>query len=479
LCGPASRFPAAIGVFVMDVATPLLDQLRAAIGADAVTSGPDIEVRHLSDWTVTASADAAPLAVAYPRSTEEVASILRACNAQGVPVVPQGGLTGLVGGATPVAGCVALSLSRMRAVEEVDAAAATMTVQAGVPLQVIQEAADAVGLLFPLDIGSRGSCVIGGNVSTNAGGNRVLRYGMARDLVLGLEAVLADGTVMTSLNKMQKNNAGYDLKHLFIGSEGTLGVVTRLVLRLFPRPASICTAFCALPDYAAVLALLSRARAKLGGALSAFEVIWPEFYHLATTDHGVRPPLPAGSPVYVLMDSMGGDQEQDEATFHTLIESAHEDGMVTDAVLAQSVRESRDLWALRDSVVQFQRSFDPHVGFDVSIPIGRMQDFIDDCKAHLSARDATLRSLWFGHIADSNLHICIKKDPHNPTKAEIDDIVYARVRAFDGSVSAEHGIGLLKKRFLGFSRTPEELDIMRRLKTALDPRGILNPGKVF
>ncbi|MCW3473501.1 FAD-binding oxidoreductase [Limobrevibacterium gyesilva] len=463
----------------MDTSISVLAELRGAIGADSVMAGDAMEAKHFADWVVKAAEGAGPIAVAYPRSTADVSAILRVCHAHRIPVVPQGGLTGLVGGATPVAGCIALSLSRMRAVEEVDAAAATITVQAGVPLQVVQEAADAAGLLFPLDIGSRGSCVIGGNVSTNAGGNRVLRYGMTRELVLGIEVVLADGTVMTSLNKMLKNNAGYDLKHLFIGSEGTLGVVTRLVLRLFPKPESVCTAFCALPDYAAVLELLRRARGKLGGALSAFEVIWPEFYKLATTEHGVRPPVGAAAGVYVLMDSLGSDQEQDTAIFSALIEAALEDGVVDDAVIAQSYRESREFWSLRDSVAEFQRTFDPHVGFDVSVPIGRMQEFIDDCRAHLVARYAPVRALWFGHIADSNLHICVKQEPDGPTKKEIDQIVYGRVRAFGGSVSAEHGIGLLKKPYLEYSRSPVELDVMRRVKAALDPEGILNPGKVF
>ncbi|MBU6498620.1 MAG: FAD-binding oxidoreductase, partial [Rhodospirillales bacterium] len=235
----------------MDAPSPLIAALLAAIGSDALTSGAAMDARHFNDWAVTAKAADQPLAVVYPRSTAEVSTILRLCHAHRVPVVPQGGLTGLVGGAVPVAGCVALSLSRMRAIEEVDTAASTITVQAGVPLQAIQDAADDAGLLFPLDIGSRGSCLIGGNVSTNAGGNRVLRYGMTRELVLGLEVVLADGTVLSMLNKMQKNNAGYDLKQVFIGAEGTLGVITRIVLRLFPRPASTCTAFCALPGYGA------------------------------------------------------------------------------------------------------------------------------------------------------------------------------------------------------------------------------------
>jgi FAD/FMN-containing dehydrogenase len=463
----------------MDATTTLLDHLSAALGPGGLFAGDAMEPRHFTDWALAAAPEQRPLAVVLPRSTAEVAAVLSACNATGTPVVPQGGLTGLAGGATPVAGCIALSLARMRAIEEVDADAATLTVQAGAPLQSVQEAAEAAGFLFPLDIGSRGSCSIGGNVSTNAGGNRVLRYGMTRELVLGMEAVLADGTVLSSLNKMQKNNTGYDLKQLFIGAEGTLGIVTRLVLRLFPRPASLCTGFCALPSYDAVLDLLRRARAKLGGALSAFEVIWPEFYELATTAHGVRPPVPRGHAIYVLLDSMGSDQARDDAAFHDLIEAALADGVVEDAVIAQSHRESREIWALRDSVAQFQRTFDPQTGFDVSVPIGRMQDFIDTCRAALTARYAAVRTLWFGHIADSNLHLLVKLEPDGPTKTEIDDIVYDKVRAFGGSVSAEHGIGLLKKKYLAHSRTPAEIEVMRRIRAALDPAGILNPGKIF
>ncbi|HEY0421485.1 MAG TPA: FAD-binding oxidoreductase [Acetobacteraceae bacterium] len=457
----------------------LIDQLAAALGPGAVSGPGAMEPRHLGDWVVKSAPGEAPAAVAYPRSTEEVSAVLRICHALRVPVVPQGGLTGLAGGATPMAGCVVLSLARMREVEEVDAAASTITVQAGVPLQSVQDAADAAGLLFALDIGSRGSCLIGGNVSTNAGGNRVLRYGMAREQVLGIEVVLADGTVMTSLNKMLKNNAGYDLKHLFIGAEGTLGVITRLVLRLYPRPASICTAVCALPDYAAVLELLRRARAGLGGTLAAFEVLWPEFYTLATTEHGCRAPVPRGHGLYVLLESLGTDQETDAERFGAMIEGALEAGVVVDAAMAQSLRESRDMWAIRDSVTEFSRSFHPHVGFDVSVPIGRMQDFIDDCRAHLEALAPGTRTLYFGHIADSNIHLNVLQVPDGPTKQQIDAVVYARVREFGGSVSAEHGIGLLKKPYLPYSRTPVELEVMRRVKAALDPEGILNPGKVF
>ncbi len=461
----------------MDMA--FADELRAAIGTDAIREGIEMEPKHFGDWAVTVAEHDRPSAVVYPRTTDEVAAVLRACTAHGIPAVAQGGLTGLVGGAVPVAGCVALSLSRMKAIEEVDASSATITVQAGVPLQAIQDAADAAGMLFPLDIGSRGSCAIGGNVSTNAGGVRVLRYGMTRELVLGMEAVLPDGTVLSMLNKMQKNNTGYDLKQLFIGAEGTLGVVTRLVLRLFPKPASVCTAFCALPDYGATLEFLRRARTGLGGTLSAFEVMWPEFYQIATRAFGRRGPLEAGHDMYVLIEAMGTDQARDETQFSALIEQALEDGVVTDAAIAQSGRQVQEIWDIRDSVAEFSRTFHPHVSFDVSVPVGRIGEFVDATAATLQRKHQGIRALWFGHVADSNLHVCVKQDEGGPGKDEINDIVYASVRAFGGSVSAEHGIGLLKKKFLPMSRSPAELDVMRRIKAVLDPAGIMNPGKIF
>ncbi|HEX3349195.1 MAG TPA: FAD-binding oxidoreductase [Acetobacteraceae bacterium] len=453
--------------------------LRDAIGADGVRAGDGIEPKHFGDWAVTVPPESRPAVVVYPRSTEEVASVLRTCNEHRIPVVPQGGLTGLAGGAAPVPGCVALSLIRMRAVEEVDAAGTTMTVQAGVPLQVIQEAADAAGLLFPMDIGSRGSCQIGGNVSTNAGGVRVLRYGMTRDLVLGVEAVLADGTVLSSLNKMQKNNTGYDLKQLFIGSEGTLGVITRVVLKLFPKPVSVSTAFCALPDYDSVLEFLKRTRTGLGATLSVFEVMWPEFYALYCKNFERRPLPEGGSSINVLIEAMGSDHERDEAHFTATIEAAMEAGIITDAAIAQSGRQAAEIWELRDSVAEFSRTFGPHAGFDVSIPVARIGKFVRECGAVLERRQPGVRVLWFGHMADSNLHINIAIDQGGAPKQDIEAIVYGCVRDYGGSVSAEHGIGLLKRAYLGYSRTPAELAVMRRLKAALDPNGILNPTKIF
>ncbi len=456
----------------------LIEDLRGAIGANGVVAGSEAEPKHFGDWHVPMRQGELPAAVVYPTSTTEVAAVLRYCNEHGIPVVPQGGLTGLLGGATPVEGSVALSLARMRRIEAVDVAGATLTAEAGVPLQAIQEAADAAGMLFGLDIGSRGTCTIGGNASTNAGGNRVLRYGMAREMILGLEAVLADGTILSSLNTMLKNNAGYDLKQLFIGSEGTLGVITKVVVRLHPKPSSLATAFVALPSHAALLEFLGRARRELASTLAAFEALWPDFYHLATHEHGCRAPLPEGAACYVLMEAMGTDQERDDAAFASLIERALEDGTASDAVIAQNLREGREMWSLRDSVAEFPRTF-PHVGFDVSVPIVTVERFMADTRRAIDGLHQGLPILWFGHLADSNLHICVRLQKDGPGKKAIDAMVYGCVKAVGGSVSAEHGIGILKKPYLGYTRSPAEMEAMRRLKVAFDPKGILNPGKVF
>ena len=290
-----------------------LSRLQRKLGAQAVLLGADVPVRNGNDWS--ASLPQAPLAVVRPIDASGVSEAVLACRKAGLCYVPQGGLTGLCRGASPEAGWVGISLERMTGIEEIDPASATMTVRAGTSLETIQKAADERGMFFPLDLGSRGSCAIGGNLSTNAGGNRVIRYGMTRELVLGLEVVLPDGTVMTSLNKLIKNNAGYDLKHLFIGSEGTLGIITRAVLKLYPKPRSTMAALCAVPDYAAVLALLNAARSGLGPLLSAFEVMWPDYWDVITNRAGVRSPVGTGHGLYVLVEAQGTDEATDAPRF--------------------------------------------------------------------------------------------------------------------------------------------------------------------
>jgi FAD/FMN-containing dehydrogenase len=455
-----------------------LNALRGAVGEGQCLAGDDIGPHYLSD-TMLALTDGKPLAVLRPDSVAQVSAVLGLCNHAGVALVVQGGMTGLAGGATPQAGWVALSLERLRGIEEIDAASASMTVWAGTTLEEVQQAASAAGWFYPVDLGARGSCQIGGNIGTNAGGNRVIRYGMTRQQVLGLEVVLADGTVLSSLNKMLKNNAGYDLKQIFIGSEGTLGVITRAVLRLQPQPRSTCTALCALNDYASVVRLLQHLRQSLANSLSAFEMMWPDFYELITSLPDRPPALPHGHGAYVLVEALGADQAVDQAIFEAALGAAMDEGIVTDAVLAQSETQARALWAIRDGSGEFRRVFWPHVGYDVSIPTGALGEFVDACGAALRSRWPEVRTVFFGHVGDANLHIAVKVADGEQPEHELDELVYGLVRQWHGSISAEHGIGVLKRAYLRHSRTEPELAIMKALKRTFDPGGILNPGKIF
>ena len=360
---------------------PALDALHAALGSAFFPPG-SVPTRNRNDYSGLAPTD--PLAVARPADTAGVAATLRICNEHGVAVVPQGGLTGLCGGARAGSREVALSLERLVGIEEIDPASATMTVWAGTPLETIQQAAAEAGFFCPLDLGARGSCAIGGNLSTNAGGNRVIRYGMAREMVLGLEVVLADGTVMTSLNKMIKNNAGFDLKHLFIGSEGTLGVITRIVLRLFPKPASTMVAMCAAKDYSTVLQILGAARNGLGPTLSAFEVMWPDYWETAVNKIGVRNPFagdkePYGA--YVLVEALGTDPAVDGPRFEAWLEQLLESGTVPNAVVAQSVADQKALWGVRDACGEFHQIWPGHLAFDIGLPVSAMDEYARRCKA--------------------------------------------------------------------------------------------------
>lgn len=454
----------------------LVARLRKALPAEAILEGESLAGRT-EDWMHRQPVRASLLL--RPSSTAEVSAALALCHSAGQPVITHGGLTGLVHGTDTTQADVVLSLERMRRIEAIDPVQRVAVVEAGVTLQELQEAADAQGLAFPLDLGARGSATLGGNASTNAGGNRVLRFGMTREMVLGLEAVLADGTVVPAMNRLIKNNSGYDLKQMFIGAEGTLGVITRLVLRLREKPARQDVAFAAVPGFEALAALLKHMDRALGGSLSAFEVMWPEFYDLVTTPPAKgRAPVPHGSPYYVLIESMGGDPARDAERFEAALEKAAEDGLIADAALARSQAEVAAIWALRDDVLQTARWGMP-ITFDISVPIAGMEAYVGQVRAELRARWPQVRAFVFGHMGDGNLHLVISPDglPADAREA-LERIVYAPLESAGGAISAEHGIGLEKKAWLPVSRSAAEIALMRALKQAMDPKGILNPGRV-
>jgi FAD/FMN-containing dehydrogenase len=453
-----------------------LQTLIDIVGPDGVLTGDDVRARSVS-WADHSPCQA--LAIVRPANTEQVSRVLAACNAARQPVVPMGGLTGLVRGCVAGPGEVALSLERMHNIESVDPIGRTITLEAGVPLQVVQDEVEKHGLLYPVDFGARGSAHIGGSVATNAGGNGVIRYGMTRDSVLGLEAVLADGTVISSMNRMIKNNAAYDLKHLFIGSEGTLGIVTRLVLRLREVPRSTQTALAGCTKFSDVTSLLKHMDASLGGSLSAFEVMWNEFFRLVTTPPSKgTAPLSQDYPYYVLIESSGGDEARDQAQFEESLGAAIESGLVADAVIATSKAQRDSIWALRDDVEQFFRMGMP-VTFDISLPVGEMEAYVADALARLEKEWPAYRRFVFGHLGDGNLHFIVAGPPSREAKHGIERCVYEPLAARSGSVSAEHGIGLEKQPWLPLSRSPAELALMQQIKRALDPNGILNPGRVL
>ncbi len=454
----------------------LIQQLSAMLPPGAILQGQDVSQRKAGIWRddlINAQA------ILRPQTTEQVSAILKLCHAAGQSVVTHGGLTGLVAGADSRAEDIVLSMENMNLIEAIDETGRTMTVQAGVPLQVIQEAAEQKGLLFPIDLGARGSCTIGGNVATNAGGNRVIRYGMTRVQILGLEAVLADGTVISSMNKMLKNNAGYDLKQLFIGTEGTLGVVTRLIVKLQTAPSSHNAALLGLNSFADVVTLLNTIDGQLAGSLSAFEVLWRNFYQLVTTEPALAKPPLADYPYYVLLDTLGADQQQDQLDFQRVLEQALETGLICDAVIAKSQQERDKLWALRDDVEQVFR-YGPAMIFDVGLAIENMENYVSDVLKQWNQHFPDGHFFTFGHLGDGNLHFvaCVGEDTEQ-AREKIETALYKPLGAINGSISAEHGIGLEKKAYLHWCRSNEEIALMKTLKQALDPQGILNPGKIF
>jgi FAD/FMN-containing dehydrogenase len=464
-----------------------LDALRAAFAGRLLTDPAD-KAPFLTDWRHKWTGHA--LAVAQPDSTADVAAVLRWCHERRVAVVPQGGNTGLSGGATPDAGgrAIVLSTARLNRVRAVDPVSMTLTAEAGVTLQQVQEAAAAAGRLFPLSLAAQGTCTIGGNLATNAGGVQVLRYGNARALCLGLEVVTATGAVWDGMRALRKDNTGYDLRDLFIGSEGTLGVITAAVLQLFPRPAAQVAAFVAVPSPAAALALLSRAQQRLGPALTAFELVSDTCLGLVERHvPAARRPLAEASPWYVLMElsDARGEAEAVES-FESVLEAALEQGDATDAAVSASVAQFRSLWALREDISEAQGAEGPTIKHDIALPIVRIPEFIAATDASLGRHFPGLRMVVFGHLGDGNLHYNlsppaggIDKAAFAALEAPVNRLVHDAVHAHGGSISAEHGLGLLRRDESARYKSAVELQLMRAIKHALDPLDLMNPGKLL
>lgn len=449
------------------------------LASSHIITGDGLKTRYHHIWHMDEPLKA--LCVLMPTSTEEVSAILKICHHHNFPVVVHGGLTNLVGSTETKGDEVVISTEKLNVIEEIDEASRTITLGTGVILEKIHEATKAKNLLFPLTFGAKGSAQIGGIIATNAGGLRVLKYGMTRQLVLGLEVVLANGTILNSMKKIIKDNSGYDVKQLFIGSEGTLGVITKAILKLEEAPSSRNAAYVGFNDYERVVAFLKYMDGHLAGKLSGFELIWKNSYQQMTSaSDAVRPPLPYDYSYYVLIEALGSNIQQDQQDFQNLLERALEQNMILDAVMAQSPSDVDWFFRIREDVnnlVDFMKH-DQH--FDISLPIPLIGSYIAARYKSLEKIEGVEQIYAFGHVADGNIHFMIgKKNLSTDLKKEIDHCIYDGLQQIGGSVSAEHGIGVHKKAYLSISRTTEEIAVMKMLKHTLDPKGILNPGKIL
>ena len=465
-----------------------LDRIKTIVGPKGWTDDADAMRPHLEDWRGLFKGKARLLV--KPASTEEVAGVVAACSAAGIPIVPQGGNTSLCGASTPddTGDEIVLSLARMNRVRGLDAANHTITVEAGCILADVQTKAADADRYFPLSLAAEGSCMIGGNLSTNAGGTNVLKYGNARELVLGLEVVLPDGRIWNGLRGLRKDNTGYDLKQLFLGAEGTLGIITAAVLKLFPKPTDVRSAFCAVPDIASAVTLLGRARAESGDAVETFEfmprlVIDLVLKHFPDTED----PLQERYEQYVLLElvSTASGESNLGARLESILESAFEDGLVLDAAISQSEAQRQEFWKLRENASEAQKLEGASIKHDVSVPVSRIAEFYDAAWARVRQVDDTARLVGFGHVGDGNLHYNLQAPEGSDGKAfmakweRFNRAVHDTVVEMGGSISAEHGIGRLKRDELAHYKDAVSLDLMRTVKAALDPKGILNPGKVI
>ncbi|MDO9406474.1 MAG: FAD-binding oxidoreductase [Polaromonas sp.] len=465
----------------------LIDHLRSITGAAHVLADGDLTAYEL-DWRKRSRGKA--LAVVRPGNTAEVAAVVKACASAGVSIVPQGGNTGLVGGSIPDESGqqVVLSLQRLNAVRSIDAANLTMTVEAGCILQTLQETAEKAGFLFPLSLAAEGSCTIGGNLATNAGGTQVVRYGNARELCLGLEVVTANGEIWEGLSGLRKDNTGYDLRDLFIGSEGTLGIVTAATMKLYPLPAAQLTAWAAVPSMADAVTLLGLAHQHLGAGLTGFEVMG-QFALSLVAKHfpQQRVPFHQESPFCVLLENSDHESETHaREQFERLLETAFENGCVSDAVVAENLAQAHQLWHVRESIPMAQAEEGLNIKHDISIPVSRIPEFVEVTDAILQKAIPGVRLVNFGHLGDGNLHYNVQAPAEGDSKAflreqeeNVNSLVYDSVQAFEGSISAEHGVGALKLHKLEKHKSPVALGLMRAVKRGLDPHNRFNPGRVL
>ncbi len=461
--------------------------LKAALGSGGYCDTPDMLPPYTTSWR-NKWVGATPL-VALPATTEQVASVVRICAAHNIPIVPQGGNTGLVDGGVPTqkGNELLLSLKRMNKIRAFDPIGSTVTAEAGCILKNLQDSATEQGFLFPLSMASEGSATVGGAIATNAGGTAVLRYGNMRDLVLGLEVVLADGTIYTDLKGLRKDNAGYNLNHYFIGAEGTLGIVTAAVLKLYPAPRQTVTAIAAIPDATAALALLGAFRAACGEHVTAFEIMAHGALELVTRHFpAMRLPCATTTPFYLLIELTSANAAIPlRAMFETAAAQALDTGTMRDAVLAESGAQTEQFWSLREHVPPALRQEGRSIHFDISLPLDQIADFLDKTTQKITAAVPGTTVIPFGHIGDGNLHynMYLPRSMDDATqrvsKRRIQDIVFHDVTARHGSISAEHGIGMERKRELAEHRPAHDLDLMRRIKRAFDPQNILNPGRIF
>lgn len=456
----------------------LLTNLEAILGVTGLIRGEQVRQRA-SSWLDSSPNQA--LAIMRPSTSEELSKALQICNDNHISVVAMGGMTGLVNGAKAQSNEIGLSLERMNKILELDPTQKTAVVEAGVPLQVLHESALEHDCHFAVDLGARGTATIGGMASTNAGGTEVLRFGMMREQILGLEVVLADGKILSSMRPLLKNNTGYDLKQLFIGAEGTLGIVTKVLVRLRPNPLTNSCALLAVESYPQVLNLLAHLQQKVGQSLGTFEVIWQSFYdHILANNSSHKAPFSQSYPFAVLVECTGNNPDSDQVNFEAMLEGLFEHGLCVDAVVTTTLEQQQSIWAIRDDIETLMSALNNGIMYDVSLPLKHINDYVNVLQQTLLQEWPDAQVITFGHVGDGNIHLAISLGDGLPAHRDaLEYHVYSPLAGLAGSISAEHGIGLDKKAFLYVNRSDDEIELMKRIKQVFDPNGILNPGKIF